>query len=303
MLHFGSGLLLAMWEIRGFHMSEIVRVNCIKHQYPDSTQVQICGLSMSIHAGERIAILGANGSGKTTLLLHIVGILRPTEGEVSVFGESPSKTSLHGKVAMVFQNVDEQIIGPTVWDDIAFSPINYGHSTEEVKTMVNNIIEEMGLQHLANKVPHYLSGGEKKKVAIAGAVITHPKLLILDEALTGLDPKAKIKTITFLNKLSKERDMALAITTHEVDILPLIADTVYVISEKAIIYRGKPLDLFKHPEIFEKANLHPPPIISLLNKLKHEGIPVEITKTLKEAEDELLKLLSEKQKNKQPAII
>ncbi len=272
-------------------MSEIVRVNCIKHQYPDATEVQICGLSMTIHKGERVAVLGPNGSGKTTLLLHIVGILRPTEGEVLVFGEPPSKTSLHGKVAMVFQDVDEQIIGPTVWDDIAFSPINYGHPPEEVKKMVNDIIEEMNLQHLANKVPHYLSGGEKKKVAIAGAVVTHPKLLILDEALTGLDPKAKIETIVFLNKLNKEKGMALVITTHEVDILPLIADTVYVISERAIIFKGTPSDLFKHPEIFEKANLHPPPVISLLNTLKREGVPIEITKTIEEAEDELLKLL------------
>ena len=275
-------------------MSEIVKVNCIKHQYPDTTEVQICGLSMTIHSGERVAILGPNGSGKTTMLLHIVGILRPTEGEVLVFGEPPSKTSLHGKVAMVFQNVDEQIIGPTVWDDIAFSPINYGHSLEEVKKMVNNILEEMNLKHLQNKVPHYLSGGEKKKVAIAGAVVTHPKLLILDEALTGLDPKAKMETIAFLNKLNKEKGMALVITTHEVDILPLIADTVYVIAERNIIYKGTPLDLFQHPEIFEKANLHPPPVITILNKLKLEGVPVEIKKTIEETEEELLKVFLRK---------
>ena len=275
-------------------MSEIVKVNCIKHQYPDTTEVQICGLSMTIHSGERVAILGPNGSGKTTMLLHIVGILRPTEGEVLVFGEPPSKTSLHGKVAMVFQNVDEQIIGPTVWDDIAFSPINYGHSPEEVKKMVNNILKEMNLKHLQNKVPHYLSGGEKKKVAIAGAVVTHPKLLILDEALTGLDPKAKMETIAFLNKLNKEKGMALIITTHEVDILPLIADTVYVIAERNIIYKGTPLDLFQHPEIFEKANLHPPPVITILNKLKLEGVPVEIKKTIEETEEELLKVFLRK---------
>lgn len=285
-------------------MSEIVKVNCIKHRYPDTTEVQICGLLMTVHEGERVAILGPNGSGKTTLLLHIVGILHPTEGEVLVFGEPPSKISLHGKIAMVFQNADEQIIGPTVWDDLAFSPINYGHSPEEVKKMVDDIIEEMNLQHLANKVPHYLSGGEKKKVAIAGAVVTHPNLLILDEALTGLDPKAKIETILFLNKLNKEKGIALVITTHEVHILPLIADTVYVISERAIIYKGTPLDLFKHPEIFEKAGLHPPPVISLLNKLKRQGIPIEITKTVEEAEDELLKLfLAKKSKAKEATVI
>lgn len=271
-------------------MREIVKVNCIKHRYADATEVSVCGLSFVIHEGERVAILGANGSGKTTMLLHILGILEPTEGEVTVFGEPPTKSSLHGKVAMVFQNVDEQIIGPTVWDDIAFSPLNYGHSPSEVKNMVDEMIREIGIQHLANRVPHYLSGGEKKKVAIAGAVVTHPKLLILDEALTGLDTKSQMETIELLNRLNKERGMAIAITTHEANIIPRVADVVYVISDGAIIFRGTPLELFQKPEVFRKAGLEPSPLIELLETLKDQGLKVEVSDDLEEAKRQILKL-------------
>jgi len=272
-------------------MSEIVNVNCITHKYPDATEVTICGLSFVIHEGERVAILGANGSGKTTMLLHIVGILKPMEGEVKVFGESPSKIPLHDKVAMVFQNVDEQIIGPTVWDDIAFSPLNYGHRPEEVRAMVDDIIREVDIQHIANKVPHYLSGGEKKKVAIAGALITHPKLLILDEALTGLDSKSKSDIIKLLNRFNKERKIAIAITTHEIDLIHQIADKVYVICNGAIIFRGKPLELLQKPEIFRKANLEPPALIELLSALKDEGLQLEVKDDPVEAKKQILKIL------------
>jgi len=271
-------------------VKEIVKVNCIKHRYADATEVSLCGLSFVIHEGERVAILGANGSGKTTMLLHILGVLEPIEGEVTVFGEPPTKSSLHGKVAMVFQNVDEQIIGPTVWDDIAFSPLNYGHSSEEVKTMVDEIIQEIGIQHLANRVPHYLSGGEKKKVAMAGAVVTHPKLLILDEALTGLDTRSQMETIELLNRLNKERGMAIAITTHEANIIPKVADVVYVIYDGAIIFRGTPLELFKKPEVFEKAGIEPLPLMELLRTLKDEGFKVEVTDDVEEAKKQILKL-------------
>ena len=270
-------------------MKEIVKVNCIRHRYADATEVAICGLSFVIHESEKVAILGANGSGKTTMLLHILGILKPTEGEVEVFGEPPTK-SLHGKVAMVFQNVDEQIIGPTVWDDIAFSPLNYGHSVDEVKIMVDEVIREINIQHLANRVPHYLSGGEKKKVAIAGAVVTHPKLLILDEALTGLDRKSQIETIELLNRLNKERGMAIAITTHEVNVIPRIADTVYVIADGAIIFRGTPLELFQKPEVLRKAGLEPSPLIKLLEALRDQGLEVEVSDDPEKAKRQILKL-------------
>jgi cobalt/nickel transport system ATP-binding protein len=224
------------------------------------------------------------------MLLHIVGILQPTKGEVTVFGRTPTRDALHGKVAMVFQDVDEQIIGPTVWDDIAFSPLNYGHRPEEVEDMVNNIIKELDIQHLANRVPHYLSGGEKKKVAIAGALVTHPRLLVLDEPMAGLDAKSRTEIIGLLNRLNRERNISIVVTTHEVDLVPRVADTVYVISDGAIIFKGTPAELFQQPEVLRKANLEPPPLTELLEALRNEGFEVEVSDDLVEAKRQILKI-------------
>ena len=281
-------------------MDKIVRVNCIKHRYPDATEVSVCGLSFEIYEGEKVVILGANGSGKTTILQHIVGILKPEEGEVTVFGSLPKDTSaLHGKVAMVFQNVDHQLIGPTVWDDIAFSPINFGHDREEVEAMVNAVIKEMEIEHLARRIPHYLSGGEKKKVAIAGAVVTHPRLLILDEALEGLDPRSQRETIDLLLRINKERGIAIVMTTHDVTLIPGFADTIYILSQGELIYRGRPSELFMNPEILRHANVELPPIIELLNGLRKRGLPVEPTSNPEEALSQLLLLLNGSGKRKE----
>jgi len=274
-------------------LNEIVRINCIKHRYPDATEVSVCGLAFEIHEGENVVILGSNGSGKTTLLQHIVGILKPEEGEVQVFGTPPtSPESLHGKVAMVFQNVEHQLVGPTVWDDIAFSPVNFGHSREEVKVLVDTVIDEMQIGHLARRVPHYLSGGEKKKVAIAGAIVTHPKLLILDEALTGLDPKSRKETLDLLVKVNRERNVATALTTHDTSIIPGLADVVYVLSQGQLIFKGQPLELFAHPDILRKANIESPPLIELLNALKERGLPLRPTIDPKDALRQLTPLFS-----------
>lgn len=270
-----------------------MRVNCIRHRYPDATEVSVCGLVFEIHEGEKVVVVGSNGSGKTTLLQHIVGILKPEEGEVEVFGAPPtSPESLHGKAAMVFQDVEYQLVGPTVWDDIAFSPVNFGHSRDEVRALVDSVIEEMQLSHLARRVPHYLSGGEKKKVAIAGAIATHPRLLILDEALAGLDPKSRSETLDLLTKINRERNIAIALTTHDVSIIPGFADVVYVLARGQLIYKGKPLELFTCPEILKQANIESPPLIELLNSLRERGLPVKPTSDPKEALSQLIPLFS-----------
>lgn len=270
-----------------------MRVNCIRHRYPDATEVSVCGLVFEIHEGEKVVVVGSNGSGKTTLLQHIVGILKPEEGEVEVFGAPPtSPESLHGKAAMVFQDVEYQLVGPTVWDDIAFSPVNFGHSRGEVRALVDNVIREMQLGHIARRVPHYLSGGEKKKVAIAGAIATHPRLLILDEALAGLDRTSRNETLDLLMKINRERNIGIALTTHDISVIPGFADVVYVLAQGQLIYKGKPLELFTRPEILKQANIESPPLIELLNSLRERGLPVKPTSDPKEALSQLMPLLS-----------
>jgi len=173
-------------------MSEniIAQVKCLRHVYPDQTEVDLCGLDFAVRARQRIAILGANGSGKSTLIFHLLGLLAPVDGEVAVFGINPSKQfkDIRDRVGVVLQNVDDQIIGPTVWDDVTFTPRALGWPQDEVERKGEAILNRLGISHLKRKVPHYLSGGEKRKVALAGALVTEPELLIMDEPFTGLDP-------------------------------------------------------------------------------------------------------------------
>lgn len=212
-------------------MNEIVRVSGIRHVFPDGTNVGIKGIDFSAEQGEKIAILGHNGSGKSTLLNTILGIITPLEGEISVFGVNPSReySKIWHKIGVVFQNVDEQIIGPTVWDDIAFSVRNYGYKEDQINDAVENILMEIGIYHLKDKIPHYLSGGEKKKIALAGALVMKPQLLLLDEPLDGLDPQSKTYILNLLINKNQEFKMTIIFTTHDYSTAHYIADTIYTL--------------------------------------------------------------------------
>ena len=196
---------------------EIVRIECFEHQYADGTKVGICNTQFSVRAGDWVIITGPNGSGKTTLLHHIIGILTPTKGDVLVFGAEPGTPAFREarkRMGVVFQDVDEQLIAPTVEDDVAFSPLNYGVPPQRARAMVDSVLKELGIEKLRHKVPHYLSGGEKKKVALAGAVVMHPDLLVLDEALTNIDAASTASIIDYLRRLNKS-GTAIIMTTHD----------------------------------------------------------------------------------------
>lgn len=273
-------------------MKEIVKVNCLRHLYPDRTEVMICGMDFSMTAGESVVILGPNGSGKTTLLGHMMGLLEPVEGEVTVFGVNPKKEfkQVRRRIGVVFQNVEEQIIGPTVWDDIAFSPVNHGLPEQQVRDMVDEIMADTGISHLKDKIPHYLSGGEKKKVALAGALVMRPELLIMDEPFTGMDCRSKQEIVGLLRLIREKYGTALVITTHDVDIVPQLAETVYVLNRGQLVFRGKPEEVFSHREILRDANLDAPVLMQLFAELKARGLAVENPKSVADAADQLYKI-------------
>ncbi len=215
----------------GEYTSEpIVSVRCARHIYQDRTEVHICGLDFEIFAGERVAVVGPNGCGKTTLLKHILGMLEPVEGEVSVFGVNPAHDfgRLVGRIGVVLQNVDEQILGPTVFDDVAFTPRNLGMPREEVDRRVRDVLAALKIEKLARKVVHYVSGGEKKLVALAGALVTSPELLILDEPLEWLDPTARERVISYLREINETRGAALVFATHEAAAARELATRAYL---------------------------------------------------------------------------
>ena len=209
---------------------KVVELDCITHIYPDMTKVQICGLEFVVNRGERVGILGANGCGKTTLIKHLVGVLMPKEGSVRVFGVDPVRhySKIRQRIGVVMQDVDEQILGPTVYDDILFAPLNYGIPKTRAEALAEDVIERLNIRPLKGKIVHYLSGGEKKKVALAGALVLGPDLLILDEPFTGLDPKSKRDLIQTLNDLNRERGVTFIMTLHEVDLVSEVTDVLYL---------------------------------------------------------------------------
>lgn len=266
----------------------IVEVDCITHVYPDNTKVQICGLDFIVNRGERVSILGSNGCGKTTLLKHLLGILIPKDGRVRVFGIDPGKqySKIREKIGVVMQDVDEQILGPTVYDDILFAPLNYGVESKKAEAMAKAVMERLNLEPVQKKMVNYLSGGEKKKVALAGALVMEPELLILDEPFTGLDPLSRRELIQLLNELNREKGITFITTLHEVDLVSQVADVLYLMHGHGnLSERGTPEEIFGRFRNLESFNLEEPTLTRLFKGLKEEGLdfgePLQIDEAIR----------------------
>jgi cobalt/nickel transport system ATP-binding protein len=266
---------------------KIVEVDCITHVYPDMTKVQICGLDFIVNQGERVSILGSNGCGKTTLLKHLLGLLVPKNGSVRVFGLDPGKeySKIRQRIGVVMQDVDEQILGPTVYDDILFAPLNYGMKRDKADALANVVIKRLNIESIRGKMVHYLSGGEKKKVALAGALVLEPELLILDEPFTGLDPLSRRDLVQTLNELNREKGMALIMTLHEVDLVPEVSDILYLMHGQGdITERGTPGEIFGKFKDLKDFNLEEPTLTRLFRGLKEGGLdfgnPVRIDEAI-----------------------
>ncbi len=277
-------------------MESIVTVSCLKHIYPDTTEIHICGLDFVVNRGERVVILGGNGSGKTTLLYHILGLLKPDEGKVSVFGVDPALRyhEVREQIGVLLQNVEEQILSPTVREDISFSPRNYGRPREETGQMVDEVMRELGIPHLGDKICHYLSGGEKRKVALAGALVMNPELLILDEPFEGLDTRSRAELVSILNR-RHQRGMTIIMSTHDLNLVGGFADRVYVLGKgHGVIAAGTAAEIFQHIEKLSASNIDPPVLTELFLKLRSRGLPVDIPMQVEQAVDHLLRLVGHK---------
>ncbi|HXG31260.1 MAG TPA: ATP-binding cassette domain-containing protein [Thermodesulfobacteriota bacterium] len=267
-------------------MEELVRVSDLKYTYPDGTFLHFRGLEFVVHRGERVVILGPNGSGKSTLLFHLLGLFKPSKGDITVFGFNPYRDyiRIRERIGVLLQNVEEQIIAPTVRDDISFSPRNYGYKREEIERLVEDIVEKLDIKHLMNKVPHYLSGGEKTKVGLGGALVTRPELLILDEPFEGLDPTCRMDLINLLNRTNRENKTAIILSTHNIDTVPLIADTVYLMATGGeIVAKGTPKEVFTRVELLARCHIEPPVLGSLFLELRKYGIDLDMSLTIEEA--------------------
>lgn len=271
----------------------IVSVSCLKHIYPDTTEIHMCGLDFVVNRGERVVILGGNGSGKTTLLYHILGLLAPNEGSVSVFGVNPAENynAIRERIGVLLQNVDDQILSPTVGDDISFSPRNYGYGKEETGRMVEQVLAELGIRHLQDKICHYLSGGEKRKVALAGALVMRPELLILDEPFEGLDNRSRAELVTLLNTYNRA-GMTIIMSTHDLNLVAALADRVYVLVRgHGVITAGTPSSIFMQIDALRASNIDPPILTELFLKLRERGVSIDVPVHIDQAVNDLVRLV------------
>lgn len=271
-------------------LEPLVSVNCLRHVYPDRTEVSLCGLEMEVNPGEIVAVLAANGAGKTTLLQHITGMLRPVEGSVRVFGLDPYEDfeRVRPRLGVVFQNPAEQIIGPTVGEDIAFGMGHLKLSRQEQDARVEAILQRLGISHLKDKVPHYLSGGEVKKVALAGALVTGPELLVLDEPFSQLDMAAIKSLVSLLRSVSREDGTAIIFTSHQLEPAALLADTVYVLNGGQVAARGKPVAVFQQQTVLEQSCLQAPDLFRLVALLQQGGLEIHADLDVEKVAAEIL---------------
>ena len=276
---------------------KMLEVKNIKYSYNSEYQA-LKGVSLKVERGEMVALLGKNGAGKSTLFLHLNGIYQPDDGQVFIDGEElkydkKSLLKFRQKVGIVFQNPDDQIFAPTVEEDVAFGPLNLGLSMEEVQDRVDEALARVGMNGFEKTAPHHLSGGQKKRVAIAGILAMKPEVMVLDEPTAGLDPQGVVDLSKLLNELNDE-GITIIISTHEVDLVPNYANRVFVLVDGLLIAEGTPKEIFAKPEILKQANLKVPIVTDLFQQLEAEGFDMEndYPLTINEAKDKFLKLLN-----------
>ncbi len=216
-------------------MDEIIRLNNITYAYPDGHHA-LDGINLRIARGESAALIGPNGAGKSTLLLHLNGII-PGEGRVFVNGEPVTEENLkevRRKVGLVFQNPDDQLFSATVFDDVAFGPLNLGWPEERVRAAVADALEKVGLTGFAERAPHHLSFGERKRVAIASVIVMDPEVVVMDEPGSNLDPRGKWRLIELLRSLPVTRIIA----THDLEFVSALCGRVVIMDKGRIVADG-----------------------------------------------------------------
>ena len=239
----------------------LFRLKGVRYAYA-GRQLALDGIDLDIRAGERLALLGANGSGKSTLLKLLDGIVGPSEGEMRALGHDVAAVAagedafrFHREVGLVFQDPDIQLFSATVFDDVAFGPLQLGLSKEEVRERVGEALAAMEIAHLADRAPFELSGGEKKRAAIASVLSLRPEVVLLDEPTASLDPRTKWLLVDLVARLGAA-GRTLVTATHELDIVPIIADRVVVLGEdRRVLADGSPASILSDRELLVRANL------------------------------------------------
>lgn len=268
----------------------LIETRDLCYSYPHSVKA-LEGINFIAPRNARIAVIGSNGAGKSTLFKHFNGIFRPTSGSVLIRGEPITKQNIREVrkfVGIVFQNADDQIFSPTVEQDVAFGPTNLGLDEETIHHRVHEALKIVGIEDLADRVPHHLSGGEKKRVAIAGVIAMEPEVLVLDEPTAGLDPQGVKDLVGFINSLSKKYGMTVVFSTHDVGLVAEVSDYIYVMNKGRFVAEGSVEGIFMQPDMLTSMRLDVPVLPKLLRSLQKNDIPVSMAYTYEDAEKSLL---------------
>ncbi|MCZ2259274.1 energy-coupling factor ABC transporter ATP-binding protein [Sporosarcina sp. G11-34] len=261
-------------------MKEILSMENITYSYPsedENTRTAVEGVSFAVNDGEWIAIVGHNGSGKSTLAKLMIGLIFPDAGDVHVFTEKLTAESIwdtRSKMGIVFQNPDNQFVGSTVQDDVAFALENNGVPFEEMVTRVHESLAQVNMAEFLNHEPHHLSGGQKQRVAIAGALAMKPNLLIMDEATSMLDPQGRDEVIQIVQELQKKTGLTVVSITHDLE-EALLADRIIVMNKGQIFTTGTPKQLFTNGKELEEIGLDLPFAMKVSDLLRKLGIELQ----------------------------
>ncbi|AAK79336.1 cobalt/nickel transport system ATP-binding protein [Clostridium acetobutylicum] len=251
-----------------------ISINNVDYIYSDGFEA-LHDINMSIKKGERVAILGPNGAGKSTLFNMLNGIISPTSGEVKINGlDTKVKKNLNvirRDVGMVFQDSDDQLFNSSVMQEIAYGLVNMKVSEEELQSRVKWALNVVNMDGFEKKSPHNLSGGQKKRIALASVLAMKPEVLVLDEPTVSLDPRGTIKLVKLLKKINEEMKITIVFSTHDMDIVPLFADKVYVLNEGKLILQGGVKEVFNNKKVLRNINLRLPRVAHLAEILKSDG--------------------------------
>ena len=283
-------------------MAEII-LDKINYTYSDGTAYEIQALkdvNLQIHQGEFIGIIGHTGSGKSTLTQLLNGLLRASSGSIYVDGqdiydEGYDMKALRSKVGLVFQYPDHQLFETTCFEDVCFGPKNQGLDRRDVELRAFEALRNVGFpEELFYQPPFDLSGGQKRRVAIAGVLAMNPEVLILDEPTAGLDPKGRDEILAAIHKLHEERGITVILVSHSMEDVARLVDRIIVMHKGKVAMTGTPREIFSHPMELEQMGLAAPQVSYVFAKLKEKGydVPTDIY-TIEEARDALLKLVKQ----------
>lgn len=284
----------------------IVMNNVIYNYMPGTPyeKTALNDVSLEIKDGEFVGLIGHTGSGKSTLIQQLNGLLKPTSGsilidDVNITTKGVSLRTIRQKVGLVFQYPEHQLFEETVYKDIAFGPVNLGLSQEEIESRVKQTMKLVGLDYkeYKDKSPFDLSGGQKRRVAIAGVLAMKPQILILDEPTAGLDPRGRDEILENIKQLHKTQKMTIILVSHSMEDVAKLVDRIIVMNRGKVALSGSPREVFMQPEKLEEMGLSVPQVTYLVRKLKAKGFNIrQDVITVEEARNELLRFLKGREK-------